>query len=94
MTVQIENALNSNVSNFDHAGLPSTGFLRLKQFLGDKKTDPPTPAIIPISASSWWDGVKKGIYPAPVKISSNVTAWKVDDIKALIDRINNQGAAV
>jgi prophage regulatory protein len=94
MAVQTRDAPNSNASNFDHAGLPSTGFLRLKQFLGDKKANPPTPPIIPISPASWWNGVKIGIYPSPVKISSNITAWKVGDIKALIDRINNQGEAV
>ena len=39
----------------------SPSFLRLKHIIGDGNTPP----IIPISKSSWWDGVKKGkISPA------------------------------
>lgn len=40
----------------------------------------------PVCKSVWWAGVEKGIYPAGVKISSNVTAWHSDDIDALISR--------
>ena len=32
--------------------------LRLKQIIGDPKANPPIEAIIPISKSSWWEGVK------------------------------------
>jgi prophage regulatory protein len=70
--------------------IPETGFLRQKTILGSPKSTPPILGILPISPSSWWAGIKKGIYPSPVKISANVTAWKVDDIKDLIERINNQ----
>ena len=48
--------------------LPETGFLRLRQIIGDRKTDPPTPAIIPVSKSTWWQGIKTGRYPKPVKL--------------------------
>ena len=79
--------------------LPSTGYLRLRQILGDpgdpeaEPPIPPTPAIFPICSSSWWNGIKKSIYPAPVKLGPNTTAWKVEDIRALIDRINEQETA-
>ena len=73
--------------------LPATGFLRQKTVLGDKKAKPPIPPIIPVCPSTWWNGIKKGIYPAPVKLSENVTAWRVEDIRALIERINNNGVA-
>ena len=73
--------------------LPSTGYLRLPQIIGNSKAKPPIPAVIPVCSSSWWNGIKKGIYPAPVKLSKNVTAWKVEDIRELIERINNQDAA-
>jgi prophage regulatory protein len=93
MAVQTGDKLDTNLSDFDHAGLPSMGFVRLKQILGDKKAHPPTPPIIPVSPASWWNGVKSGIYPSAVKISSNVTAWRVKDIRDLIERINNQEVA-
>lgn len=73
--------------------LPSTGYLRLPQIIGNTKSKPPIPAVFPVCSSTWWAGIKKGIYPAPVKLSANVTAWKVEDIRELIDRINNQEAA-
>jgi prophage regulatory protein len=75
--------------------LPEAGYLRLTQIIGNPKCEPPIPAIIPVCSSSWWNGVKKGIYPKPVKLSKNCTAWKISDIKALIERIDNQeGEAV
>ncbi len=69
--------------------LPETGYLRLSQIIGNPKSKPPVPAIFPVCSSSWWSGVKKGIYPAPVKLSANVTAWKAEDIRELIATINN-----
>jgi len=64
-----------------------TGFFRLKQIVGDKKADPPTPPIIPVSASTWWSGVKSGRYPQPVKLSERCTAWRVRDILDLAKRM-------
>jgi prophage regulatory protein len=68
------------------AQLPQTGFLRLKQIIGDKKTD--TPALIPISRSAWWLGIRNGIYPAGVKLSAATTAWRVEAIRDLIATIS------
>lgn len=66
-----------------HNPLPETGFVRLSQIVGDKKADPPIPAIIPVSKSTWWAGVKSGRYPQPVKLSERCTAWRVEDIRSL-----------
>jgi prophage regulatory protein len=63
---------------------PSTGFVRLPQIIGDPKATPPIPAIIPVKKSCWWDGVKAGRFPKPVKLGPRVTAWRVEDIRALI----------
>ena len=40
--------------------------------------------IFPISRSTWWSGVKTGRFPKPIKISSNITAWRIEDINSLI----------
>ena len=61
--------------------------LRLKQILGDPKADPPFEPIIPISKSSWWDGISKGKYPKPIKLSENTTVWREDDIRKLIESL-------
>lgn len=66
--------------------LPEVGFVRLKQILGDKKTN--TPALIPIGRTSFLNGVKSGKYPKPVKLGERTTAWKVQDIRDLINSIN------
>lgn len=54
--------------------IPQTGFVRLPQIL----------AVFPVGKSTWWAGVKSGKYPKPVKLGENTTAWKVEDIHALI----------
>lgn len=41
--------------------------------------------IIPVSKSTWWDGVKSGRYPKPVKLGPRVTAWRVEDIRSYIE---------
>lgn len=61
--------------------IPSTGFLRLSQIIGSENAPP----IIPVSKSSWWAGVKSGRYPKPVKLGARTTAWRAEDIRALIE---------
>ena len=61
--------------------------LRLKHRSGDQKVIPPIPPIIPISKTTWWNGVKDGIYPKPIKLSDNVTVWHSNDIQKLVDHI-------
>lgn len=68
--------------------LPETGFLRLKQIIGDTKAG--IPPIIPVKKSSWWQGVKTGRYPKPTKLSPRVTAWRVADIRDLIERLGGE----
>jgi prophage regulatory protein len=67
------------------AGLPETGFLRLPQIIGDNKVQPPVPAVVPVCKSTWWAGVKSGRFPAPVKLGPRTTAWRVEDIRALLE---------
>jgi predicted DNA-binding transcriptional regulator AlpA len=67
--------------------LPETGFLRLSQIIGSPKSKPPVPALIPVSSSTWWAGVKSGRYPQSIKLSTRITVWNVDDIRKLILKI-------
>ena len=59
-------------------GLPSVGFVRLASIIGPN-------GPIPVSKSTWWDGVKTGRYPKPVKLGPRITAWRVEDIRTLIE---------
>ena len=57
--------------------LPAVGFVRLASIIGPR-------GPIPVSKSTWWAGVKSGRYPKPVKLGPRITAWRVEDIRALI----------
>ena len=48
-------------------------YLRLPQVL----------EIIPVSKSTWWAGIKKGIFPRPIKLSPRVTVWLESDIEEI-----------
>lgn len=67
--------------------LPQTGYLRLPQIIGNAKAEPPIPAVIPVGKSTWWQGVKDGRFPKPVKLGPRTTAWRVEDVIALVERL-------
>lgn len=58
----------------DNTTIPETGFIRLPDVL----------RVFPVSKSTWWAGVKTGRFPAGVKLGPRMTAWRVEDIRALI----------
>jgi predicted DNA-binding transcriptional regulator AlpA len=55
-----------------------TGLMRLSQILA-----PGGP--IPVSKSTWWAGVRSGRFPKPVKLGPRITAWRTEDILALVE---------
>lgn len=65
--------------------LPATGFVRLPQIIGDKKRG--IPAAIPISRSSFLNGVKSGLYPKPIKLGLRLNGWRVSEIRDLIEKL-------
>lgn len=42
-------------------------------------------ALVPVSRSTWWSGVKSGRFPQPVKLGPRTTAWRYRDVKPLCD---------
>ena len=57
----------------DLTGLPCSAVIRLPDVL----------RIYPVSKSHWWDGIKKGIYPAPVKLGVRARGWRLGEVLAL-----------
>ena len=57
---------------------PHTGFVRLSQIL--------SPGPIPVSKSTWWQGVKDGRFPKPQKLGPRTTVWRAEDIRALFEK--------
>lgn len=41
--------------------------------------------IVPFSATTLWRKVKRGEFPAPLKLSAGITAWRVQDVRAWMD---------
>jgi len=55
-------------------GLPHYGFVRLPQIL----------AVIPVSRSTFLKMVQDGKFPRPVKLCQRCSAWRVEDVRALL----------
>lgn len=53
------------------------GYLRLPQVL----------QLFPVSRSTWWQGVRDGKFPKAVKLTARTTAWRVEDIRKLIESV-------
>ena len=66
--------------------LPETGYLRLPQIIGDQQANPPIPALYPVGKTTWWEGVRSGRFPKPVKLGPRISAWRVEDIRDLLER--------
>jgi len=62
--------------------LPSTGLVRLPTVLQHFQ----------ISQSGFYQGIKDGIYPKPIKCG-NKNFWRAEDIHALIERISKGAEA-
>lgn len=65
----------------DFDKLPQSGFIRQSQLI---------PSLIPFSPATLWRKVKDGTFPAPVKLSPRVTAWRVEDIRAWMQSFSEQ----
>jgi predicted DNA-binding transcriptional regulator AlpA len=57
-----------------------TGFIKLPEVL----------RLIPVGKTKWYNGIKTGEYPKPVKLGLRACAWRVEDIKALIEKLGGK----
>ncbi|HEX7687954.1 MAG TPA: AlpA family phage regulatory protein [Burkholderiaceae bacterium] len=42
------------------------------------------PNVIPVSPATLWRWVREGNFPKPVRLSSRITAWRVEDVERWI----------
>src|SRR5882672_11865304 len=59
--------------------IPSEGYMRLPAVL----------SVFPVSRSTWWAGISAGRFPKGVRLGPRITAWKVEDIRKLVDSKRN-----
>lgn len=68
-----------------HSGnLPEDGFIRLNRLI---------PHIVPYSRATIWRKVRSGDFPAPVKLSERITAWRTTDVREWIEAQSHGGAS-
>ena len=56
--------------------LPTSGYVRQSQLV---------PHILPFSPATLWRKVKACEFPAPVKLSDRITAWRVEDVRTWME---------
>lgn len=49
-------------------------------------------ALFPVSRAGWYQGVKVGRYPAPVKLGVRSVAWRRADVEKLIADLGDGNA--
>ena len=54
---------------------PKEGLVRVNQIV----------RFLPISKCTWWNGVREGRFPKPIKLGPNTTAWRAEDVRALAE---------
>ena len=45
-------------------------------------------AAFPVSKTSWYAGVKLGLYPKSVRLGKRTVAWRASDIEGVIRSLN------
>lgn len=54
-------------------GLPEDAVIRLPDVL----------RLFPVGKSTWWDGIRKGVYPKPIELGPRARGWRLGDVLAL-----------
>ena len=62
--------------------------LKLRQIICDPKKG--IAPLIPVSRSGWYQGIKEGRFPEPVKLGQRAVAWRYADIAALLKRLGGE----
>jgi predicted DNA-binding transcriptional regulator AlpA len=80
-------------STLDISELPPWALLRANDIVGrkvsKKKNTRHGPRLLPLSQSTWWEGVKTGKYPPGKKIGS-MRLWTVQEIKDLAEELASE----
>jgi prophage regulatory protein len=64
------------------SGLPG-GYIRLANLLN----------LVPVGRSTLWQWVRDQKFPAPVKLSERITAWRVEDVRSWLAAQGQKEAA-
>ena len=62
--------------------------LTLKEVIGDLTNPQNFPGLMSMSRASWYEGIRKSIYPRPVKVGTR-SYWREKDIQMLLESAND-----
>ena len=70
-------ASNTAKNSNDLSNLPDNAIIRLPDVL----------RLYPVSKSTWWEGVKDGKYPKPIRLGERARGWRLGDVLALTKEV-------
>ena len=65
--------------------LPEAGFLRIRDIIGDPRRG--MQGLVPVSRTTWYGWIAAQHAPKPIKFG-RTSVWRVEDIRALLDRLS------
>lgn len=66
--------------------LPDLALIQMRPLINFK--------VVPYSATTIWRKCRKGEFPAPIKVSAGITAWRVGDIRNYLNSVGTQSTKV
>jgi prophage regulatory protein len=58
---------------------PTDALVRIGKIVGPN-------GIIPVSRSSFYQGIRDGIYPKPVRLGKRTSAWRMSDLMRVVKK--------
>ena len=55
------------------------------------KAKPAKKGFLPLGESTIWEKVRKGEFPQPIRLSSRLTVWRIEDINTWMNSKNEGG---
>jgi prophage regulatory protein len=58
---------------------PTDALVRIEKIIGPD-------GIIPVSRSSFYQGIRDGVYPKPIRLGKRTSAWRVSELMRVTER--------
>lgn len=71
--------------------MTKVSFIRIADLATNRKAG--KVGLLPMSKATIWNNVRKGIFPKPIKLTENITAWRMSDIESYIIQQSSKGVA-
>ncbi|MEY4351714.1 MAG: hypothetical protein RL078_1793 [Bacteroidota bacterium] len=71
--------MKAKINNLNFDDLSNGAFIQIRPLINYR--------VLPYSATTIWRKCRRGEFPQPVKVSAGITAWRVGDIRAYLERI-------